>query len=248
MQYAIHSGRRLEASPGLEGHCPYCDQLMIARCGELKVWHWAHKGRRNCDPWWEAETAWHRNWKAMFPSDWQEVIQFDEETGEKHIADVKTSSRTVIEFQHSFIKPEERHAREKFYKHMIWVVDGTRLKNDFPRFQKAIPNWKEWLTRMRPIHFPDEIFPKVWISREVPVVFDWGMGNDFVWLHPRDTNEPQQLCWKLDRETLMKFLTLNWTDLTKIKSGPEQPRKSPTVLPFKASSSNHFLRKRSKRL
>ncbi len=50
------------------------------------------------------------------------------------MADVRTDKGLVIEFQHSYINPEERRQRENFYKNMIWIVDGTRLQRDFPRF------------------------------------------------------------------------------------------------------------------
>ena len=69
---------------------------MVARCGEVRVRHWAHKGRRLCDPWWENETEWHRAWKDQFPADWQEVVCYAED-GERHIADVKTHAGWVIE-------------------------------------------------------------------------------------------------------------------------------------------------------
>ena len=55
------------------------------------------------------------DWKKCFPEEWQEVVHFAED-GEKHIADVKTPSGLVIEFQHSAIKPEEQLSREGFYK------------------------------------------------------------------------------------------------------------------------------------
>ncbi|WP_425595275.1 competence protein CoiA family protein [Pseudophaeobacter arcticus] len=43
----------------MRGECPYCGSEMIARCGQVKVHHWAHKSTENCDPWWENETNWH---------------------------------------------------------------------------------------------------------------------------------------------------------------------------------------------
>jgi competence protein CoiA len=47
---------------------------MIARCGSQRIHHWAHKNKsEQCDHWWENETEWHRNWKASFPVDWQEI-------------------------------------------------------------------------------------------------------------------------------------------------------------------------------
>lgn len=129
MKFALSNGRREEARPNASGNCPACGSPMLAKCGELRVRHWAHKGQRLCDPWWENETEWHRAWKDQFPADWQEIVQHAE-GGERHVADVKTSEGWVMEFQHSHLKPGERRARETFYPKLIWVVDGTRRKRD----------------------------------------------------------------------------------------------------------------------
>ncbi len=139
MKFALVSGQRQEAQPNLSGECPVCGSPMIARCGEVRLWHWAHKGRRLCDPWWENETEWHRAWKDLFPVGWQEFVQHDGD-GERHIADVKTDDGWVIEFQHSYIKPEERRSREAFYHKLVWVVDGLRRQTDGAQFRKA---WDE---------------------------------------------------------------------------------------------------------
>src|SRR3990167_9713877 len=122
MKYSLVHGGRSEAQPGLKGQCEICNSLTIAKCGDLKVWHWAHKGKRMCDLWWENETEWHRNWKNCFPTDWQEYIHTSE-SGERHIADVKTIKNWVIEFQYSHLNPEERQARSDFYEKLVWVVD-----------------------------------------------------------------------------------------------------------------------------
>jgi competence protein CoiA len=90
MRYAIVDETRVEARPKLRGTCPNCRAEMVAKCGHVKVWHWAHKGRPPCDPWWESETDWHRAWKDAFPTEWQEVCHIDPVTGEKHIADIKS--------------------------------------------------------------------------------------------------------------------------------------------------------------
>ena len=137
MKFAIVDGNKAEATKGAKGFCRSCGSKLVAKCGEVYVNHWAHKGKRNCDPWWENETDWHRSWKGKFPIDWQEVIQIAE-NGEKHIADVKTESDWVLEIQHSYLKPEERRARNAFYPKLVWVVGGTRRKTDVPQFDKAI--------------------------------------------------------------------------------------------------------------
>ena len=134
MKFAIVDGKKVEATPGARGLCPSCISEMIAKCSPEKkrVWHWAHKGKRSCDPWWENETEWHRAWKGYFPDDWQEVVH-RAENGEKHIADVKTDQGWVLEFQHSYLKSEERYSREAFYRKLVWVVDGTRTSRSFLR-------------------------------------------------------------------------------------------------------------------
>ena len=103
---------------------------MIAKCGQHIVWHWAHKSRRNCDPWQEPETEWHRSWKDCFPADWQEVVHTDPMTGERHIADIKSLHGLVIEIQNSPIHLEELKSRERFYKKMVWIVNGDRRGAD----------------------------------------------------------------------------------------------------------------------
>jgi competence protein CoiA len=135
MQFALVENVISEPSPGLSGSCRGCGTPTVAKCGQHNIWHWAHKSRVNCDPWWETETEWHRNWKNRFPRQWQECIHFDQETGEKHIADVKTDRGLVIEFQHSVMAPEELRSREQFYKSMVWIVDGCRGGLDLANFR-----------------------------------------------------------------------------------------------------------------
>lgn len=174
MKFALVDGNKTEATKGAKGICPVCSSELIAKCGEVKINHWAHKSIRNCDLWWERETEWHRSWKNNFPVEWQERILTDERTGEKHIADVRTTHGLVIEFQHSYIDPQERTTRENFYKNMVWIVDGTRLKGDYPRFLKG----KNDLRKTNKhgfffVDFPDECFPSAWLGSLVPVIFDF---------------------------------------------------------------------------
>lgn len=192
MKYAIINGTKSEAVKNLKGLCPNCGSELIAKCGNFKINHWAHKSKRNCDTWWEPETEWHRNWKNNYPAEWQEIILFDEQTNEKHIADIQTIHNLVIEFQHSAIKSEERISREKFYKNMLWVVDGSRLQRDYPRFQKSVGNFK--LTKQQGVYvvdFPDEVFPKSWLNGSVPVIFD------FCGLTSTDKDEIKNTLWCL---------------------------------------------------
>jgi hypothetical protein len=152
---------------------------VIAKCGEHRVEHWAHRGARVCDPWWESETEWHRAWKNEFPVDWQEIIQTAQD-GEKHVADVKTKTDMVIEFQHSFLKPEERAAREAFYKKMVWVVDGRRRKRDASQLFKSIGPciWNQPPYILYVTNHEECALLRDWNASLVPVYFDLGLRQE----------------------------------------------------------------------
>ena len=64
--------------------------------------------------------------KNNFLKECQEIIMYDVKTGEKHIADVKTRTGIIIEFQHSPMNIKEQYSREQFYKNMIWIVDARQ--------------------------------------------------------------------------------------------------------------------------
>ena len=160
MRFALVNNKLLEARTGLQGFCKGCARSVIAKCGTRRVHHWAHLGNKMCDSWWEPETEWHRAWKNNFPSEWQEIFLKDLITGEKHVADVKTPGGLVIEFQHSHIDPKERTTREEFYKKMVWVVDGTRLKKDFLRFAKAKNHFRKgYKAKIFYVDFVEDCFP-----------------------------------------------------------------------------------------
>ncbi len=174
MQYAIVNGERREAEQGLQGYCPCCEQQMVSKCGDIKIKHWAHKGKRICDLWWENETEWHREWKSHFPKEWQEIIHHAD-SGEKHIADIKTDQGWIIEFQHSYLKPEERKSRNDFYKKLVWVVDGKRLKRDWPQF---VEGWNRSVvignSPVRKISSESCRILKDWSNDTAPVFIDFG--------------------------------------------------------------------------
>ncbi|MCC7248822.1 MAG: hypothetical protein IT473_09385 [Lysobacter sp.] len=140
MQFALVNGTRSRPQPGVRGTCPICGQSALSKCGSQLMWHWAHHGRRHCDPWWENETEWHRAWKSSFPETMQEIVHFDEVTGEKHVADVKTARGLIIELQHSAMPLEEMRSREHFYKNMIWIVDGKPFTNQFELVPHLLPH------------------------------------------------------------------------------------------------------------
>jgi len=175
MRYAIHEGSKSLPMPKKRGTCPYCHSEVIAKCGPRYIWHWAHVSEADCDPWWENETDWHREWKSYFPIECQEVIHHDPKTMEKHIADVKTKNGTIIEFQNSNMTLEELHSRESFYGKMFWIVNGLGFKVNFTIGDKmpspdadmmndlrintsnSISSYFVWLLSQNPDHGPNDL-------------------------------------------------------------------------------------------
>ena len=207
MKFALVSGKRSTPSPRLRGDCAYCDREMIAKCGQVKMWHWAHKSRASCDPWWESETEWHRNWKNQFPTDWQEVVHFDQANGEKHVADVKTPFGLVIEFQHSPIEQLEVESREAFYGKLIWVVDGDRGSLDPGYFSvelctvepasfDPLAYFLKWWGKSR-------LLPN-WAKTNAPVYFDFG-DEEALWRLVRfDSDENLGIVMRTTRKCLVE--------------------------------------------
>lgn len=150
MQFAnVGNLTRIGATPGLKGTCPSCGAAVIAKCGHVNVWHWAHVDL-NCPFEREPETQWHRNWKSIFPADWCEVP-----IGSLR-ADVRTSRGVVIEFQNSPISYDEILKREAGYGKMAWVLNGRDFQDRFsinPRgvskYDGSVYSSYRWLHRKK---------------------------------------------------------------------------------------------------
>ena len=176
LRFAItKDGTRVEPQRDVEAFCPVCNKPLVAKLGLVNAHHWAHKNGVKCtDTWLSPETKWHSNWKNKFPKEWQEIRCKDNETGEIHIADVKTTSGFVIEFQHSPIELEEIESRENFYKDMLWVIDLGK------------PGYRNLLTSKKIKGEPDnlgfrctnlnELIPPEWINRKSIICLDY-LGN-----------------------------------------------------------------------
>lgn len=210
MKYALVNNQLQEAQPGLLGKCPCCESPTISKCGTIKIPHWAHKGKLMCDPWWENETEWHRAWKNCFPKEWQEIIHIAE-NGEKHIADVKTDLGLVIEFQNSPIKLEERTSREKFYKNMLWIVNGNRRLRDKDKFIDTLKDHAmqldEKVLALRLVgYYAESALLRDWVGSKIPVFFDFG--EKILWglLSVTFENQTREYAFGIKREELISYL------------------------------------------
>ena len=159
-----------------------------------QVRHWAHWGTRACDRWWE-ENRLALCLEEPLSRRVAEKIHHSN-TGEKHIADVKTNHGVVVEFQHSYLRREERESREMFYRKMIWVVNGLRRKRDRSRFFASLTGPS--IVKAKPLTFSlpsnEDALLRDWVNSRQPVYFDFG-----------DNSEPSDplsfhtpVLWRLD--------------------------------------------------
>jgi len=149
MLYAKDSGgRKVRATPLARAYCPNCGTKVLAKCGEINVWHWAHKGADQCDSWADRESDWHRHWKSLMPPEQVEIVI--EKNGERHVADIVTKDGIIIELQSSHISPIEIEEREQFYDRMVWLFDVSEavssgrlrlrgLRNEYQTFRWQHP-------------------------------------------------------------------------------------------------------------
>ena len=127
-------------------------------------------------------------------------MQIDENTGEKHVADVKTPSGVVVEVQHSRISEDELRSREAFYDDMIWIVDARDVV---------------WMTShdlvcVEPMAYGFRILSrdtllKRWSSAKCPVYFDntpnvyHDKESDTLWVLPPEERIPisERCLWRV---------------------------------------------------
>ena len=167
MKFAQLFTERIEAEPKFIGAiCPICKEEVIAKCGDLNIWHWAHKSKEDCDKWSEGETEWHLNWKNEFSKEEQEVIVEENKDNwfkdyKIHRADIKTNKGLVVELQNSSISNIEIIEREVFYDKMIWLINGEKFAqniffrktkgNDYYTFRWKYPH-KSFLSAKKRIY------------------------------------------------------------------------------------------------
>lgn len=162
MLFANVNGQKVEAKPKTTGTCPSCGQTVFSKCGEINVWHWAHQKDDSCDSWYEPETEWHKNWKLVFGKEHCEIGI--SKGGVRHIADIQTQEKVIIELQNSNIEKTIIRQREVFYgERMIWVINGKPFKDNF-RYHRSrsaqLDDEDEYYHRYNPLASKHETQPR----------------------------------------------------------------------------------------
>jgi competence protein CoiA len=157
------------AEPKLAGAtCPLCDGPVVPKCGEVNVWHWAHR-TADCDPWAEPISQWHLSWQELAPKERREVVIGN------HRADIVTPRGVVVEIQRSHLSVQAIAEREAHYGAMVWIFDAR---------EAAGPNaGARWTSAGGGGSWVDECEPRLHIRN--PKRPDSPLYRTFRWKHAR---------------------------------------------------------------
>ena len=151
-----------DLTPGARAICVDCDGLLIAKCGDILQWHWAHEATDTNCVGSDGETAWHRTWKL-----WAENHGAQTEiTDGPHRADIIWPDGHIYELQSNYLSPADIDARERHWgTHLTWIYRIT--PNRSSRLTNIGDGWFKWrqpalsMTRHnRPViwHINDRLF------------------------------------------------------------------------------------------
>lgn len=141
-----NKGQPVRATPNERAICPECQQPVIAKCGEIIIWHWAHIALNpNCAN--QGETEWHLKWK-LWALD--RGCQIEQKVMAGFRADVVTSNGTVIELQTQPLAPEIARAREAAYgRQLCWLIEINTERAERINWSGTLDSGAEgfWYTR-----------------------------------------------------------------------------------------------------
>lgn len=229
MQIALINGERVKPTPYAKGAiCPLCKTEVIAKCGEQKIHHWAHKNKIQCDLWCETPTLRHQSWKECFPEDWWEHIV--DRNGEHHIADIETENGTIVLLSQKSFKEKLMTERENFFQTPVWVIHASRYERSVKKFSNALkvglflkPHsnvsknaFDYWL--LSKFH-EDEVFKPEWLKSQFPVFLDFTFDeksesevtkseHNFVWCLMPFCVRNYRVLYRYDKGTVVKMLKL----------------------------------------
>lgn len=119
---------RYDLQGGTASLCPLCGGDLVARRGEIVVWHWAHRpsgaSRSECP---HEESAWHLAMKRAYLFPGWEVESPVTLGGRKYLLDaMNKKTREVREFVHSlspYYLAKHRTLKAHGYN-VLWIFDG----------------------------------------------------------------------------------------------------------------------------
>lgn len=172
-------------TPGARVQCLYCDGVLIAKCGQINRWHWAHEADGSDCVGSEGEGHWHLSWKA-----WAERRGANTEVQSgHHRADIVWPDGDVWELQSTYLGLDDIAKREAHYgDRLTWVYRWTPAR--FNRLWNCGGGWFRWnrpawsmAMSQRPIvwHLNDRLYDVTFdiVGDEVRVKFARGADDEY---------------------------------------------------------------------
>lgn len=144
-----------ELKPSARATCVDCLGVLIAKCGEINRWHWAHEAHDATCTGSDGEGAWHRAWKM-----WAEQHGAQTEISEgRHRADIVWHDGTVYELQSNYLDAVDIANREQHWgDRLTWIYRIT--PNRFSRLWNAGDGWFRW--QRPPVSMTRHEAPIIW--------------------------------------------------------------------------------------
>lgn len=131
---------RRKAAPGLRGSCSDCGETLVARCGEINIWHWAHEAGASMCVGSGQESAWHAAWKLWAANT---IGAATEVPDGRHRADIVTLDGRVIELQSGYLDARAIAAREEQYgDRLTWIY--RIVPGRWDRLWNVGEGWFRW--------------------------------------------------------------------------------------------------------
>lgn len=159
--------------------CPDCGSELIARRGDIVIWHWAHKSSLERLPCEHEESLWHLACKEAWlkAPDWEVEVPI-EASGNHYRLDAFCRTRNhAREFVHSLSESyiDKHHALERNNITTLWIWDGHAFHSSKLRTTRK-QNGLVHLLRTRAlllhdaiggyVHFGDYLFHR-WKSNDI---------------------------------------------------------------------------------
>lgn len=136
MLIAIKDGQRIRPSLQIRrAICTCCNDEVVARTGEYKSWHWAHKSNSNCYMS-KGKGEWHYRIQSFFDNN---EVEVRDPMWPNNIADICIRDERlrdgylVIELQESSISGETIRSRNEAYKNIFWIYHDKKQTERYPK-------------------------------------------------------------------------------------------------------------------
>jgi len=147
MRIALVDGVRRVPTPGAKGICTGCGEELVAKCGQVNAWHWAHLPASEC-PYKDDHSVWKNVWKGFFPDEqverWINGVRVD----------IVGKGNIYIMLCDTSPSPEEAEKMEDLFgDKLAWILNGNGIlgqkglslrkkSGDFPNSNYRTFRWK----------------------------------------------------------------------------------------------------------